>query len=80
MCISRVLGVQVLAAGLFLAACTDTPPTRVVDPDLEALEADAMLIGAESTVFDGRGAREFVVSADTMLSFRDSTIVLFLET
>ena len=77
MCTSRVLGAQVLAAGLFLAACTDTAPRMVVDPDLEAMEADAILIGAESTVFDGRGAREFVVSADTMYSFRDSTIVLF---
>ena len=71
----RTLGAQVLAAGLMLTACSDTSLRMVVDPDLEAMEADAMMFGGETTLFDGTGVREFVVSADTFLIFRDSTVV-----
>ena len=74
--IDRILGAQVLAAGLLLAACTDTPPRMVVDPDLEAMEADAIIFGVTTNVTRG-GVREFVVSADTALTFRDSTVVYF---
>lgn len=71
-----MLGAQVLATGLLLAACTDTPPGRVVDPDLEAMEADAIVFGVTHNVTRA-GIREYDVSADTMLTFRDSTVVLF---
>ena len=71
----RTLGAQVLAAGLLFTACSDTSLRVFVDPDLEAMEADAMMFGGETTLFDGTGVREFVVSADTFLIFRDSTVV-----
>ena len=47
----------------------------VVDPDLEAMEADAIMYGFTSTLLDLRGVREFDVSADTAWIFRDSTVV-----
>lgn len=76
MFVSRVLGARVLAAALILAACTDGPPRMVVDPELEALEADNILFGVTTNVTRA-GVLEFVVEADTALFFRDSTVVLF---
>ena len=76
MCTSRILRAQVLAAGLVLTACTDTSSRIVVDPALEGMEADAIGFGVTTNVTRD-GVREFEVSADTMLTFRDSTIVLF---
>ena len=75
MSIRRLLCVQVLASGLMLAACTDSAPRMVVDPDLEALEADYIIFGLRQNMTDA-GIREFVVEADTALVFQDSTVVL----
>ncbi len=75
MCASRTLGAQLLAAGLLLAACTDTPPRMVVDPDLEAMEADYIIFGL-TNYLTREGIREAVVEADTALVFQDSTVVL----
>ena len=72
---SRILGVQVLAAGLLLASCTDSSPRMVVDPDLEAIEADYIIFGLTSYL-TRQGIREAVVYADTALYFQDSTVVL----
>jgi len=72
---SRILCAQVLSAGLLLAACTDAPPGMVVDPDLEAMEADYIIFGL-TNYLTREGIREAVVEADTALVFQDSTIVL----
>ena len=66
---------QVLAAVLLLAACTDSPPGMVVDPDLEAMDADYIIFGL-TNYLTRQGIREAVVEADTALVFQDSTIVL----
>ncbi len=66
---------QVLAAGLLRAACTDSSPRMVVDPDLEAIEADYIIFGL-TDYLTRRGIREAVVEADTALVFQDSTVVL----
>ena len=76
MLISRVLRAQMLAAGLLLGACADSAPRMVVDPELEALEADNILFGVRTNVTRA-GVLEFVVEADTALFFQDSTVVLF---
>ena len=47
----------------------------VVDPELEAMEADYIIFGFTSNVTRG-GVREFVVEGDTALIFQDSTVVL----
>jgi LPS export ABC transporter protein LptC len=47
----------------------------VVDPELEAMEADYIIFGLTDNVTRA-GVREFVVEADTALVFQDSTIVL----
>jgi LPS export ABC transporter protein LptC len=47
----------------------------VVDPDLEAMEADYIIFGLTDNVTRG-GIREFLLEADTALIFQDSTIVL----
>ena len=71
----RVLCAQFLVGGLVFAACTEGPPSTVVDPDLEAIEADYIIFGLTDNVTRG-GVREFVVEADTALIFQDSTVVL----
>ena len=73
---SKTLGAQVLTSVLLLAACTDSPPMMVVDPELEALAADYILMGVTTNVTRD-GIREFVVSADTALTYLDSTVVFF---
>lgn len=70
-----MLCAQVLVAGLLLAACADSSPRMVVDPELEALEADYIIFGLTDNVTRG-GIREFIVEADTALFFQDSTVVL----
>ena len=75
MSLSRVLCALAFAGGLMLAACTESAPRMVVDPDLEALEADYIIFGLVENVTDG-GIRLFVVEADTALVFQDSTVVL----
>ena len=40
MATNQTLVAPMLAAGIFLAACTDSAPRMVVDPELEAIEAD----------------------------------------
>ncbi len=77
MCTSRILGAQVLAAGLLLTACAESPPGMVVDPDLEAMEADYIIFGL-TNYLTREGIREAVVEADTALVFQDSTVVLLL--
>jgi lipopolysaccharide assembly outer membrane protein LptD (OstA) len=67
--------VQVLAAGLLLAACTDDTPRMVVDPDLEAIEADYIIFGL-TDYLSRFGIREAIVEADTAFVFSDSTVVL----
>jgi LPS export ABC transporter protein LptC len=47
----------------------------VVDPELEAMEADYIIFGLTDNVTRA-GVREFVVEADTALVFQDSTVVL----
>ena len=75
MFVSRRLCVQSLAVALLSTACTEGPPRMVVDPDLEALQADYILFGLTDNV-TREGIREFVLEADTALVFQDSTIVL----
>ena len=75
MFINKLLSVHALAVSLFLAACAEGSPRVVVDPDLEALEADYIIFGLTDNVTRG-GIREFVLEADTALIFQDSTIVL----
>jgi LPS export ABC transporter protein LptC len=72
---SRVLGVNPMAGVLLLAGCMEGPPRMVVDPDLEAMEADYIIFGLTDNVTRG-GIREFVLEADTALIFQDSTVVL----
>jgi len=71
----RVLCAQVLAGGLLFTACTEGPPRMVVDPELEAIEADYIIFGP-TDYLTRRGVREAVVEADTALVFQDSTIIL----
>jgi len=47
----------------------------VVDPELEAIEADYIIFGP-TDYLTRRGVREAVVEADTALVFQDSTVVL----
>jgi len=47
----------------------------VVDPDLEAIEADYIIFGL-TDYLTRRGVREAIVEADTALIFSDSTVVL----
>ena len=75
MATKRVLCAQVLAGGLLFAACTEGPPRMVVDPELEAIEADYIIFGLTDYV-TLRGVREAIVEADTALVFQDSTVVL----
>ncbi len=70
-----MLCAHVIGAGLLLAACAEGPPRMVVDPELEAMEADYIIFGLTDNVTRG-GVREFVVEADTALIFQDSTVVL----
>ena len=70
-----MLCVQALVSVLLLTACTEGLPRMVVDPDLEAMEADYIIFGLTDNVTRG-GIREFVLRADTALIFQDSTIVL----
>ncbi len=74
MCTRWILGAQVLAAGFLLAACADGPPRMVVDPELEAMEANSMSYGFRANM-TREGVREFFVEADTALFFQDSTVV-----
>ena len=71
----RVTYTWIFAGGLLFAACTEGSPRMVVDPDLEALEADYIGFGITRRVTRD-GIREFIVEADTALVFQDSTIVL----
>lgn len=71
----RALCVQVLASALLFATCTEGPPRMVVDPELEAMEADYIIFGLTNNVTRA-GVREFVVEADTALIFQDSTVIL----
>ncbi len=71
----RLLCAHVLAAGLLLAACTDSAPRMVLDPDLEATEADYIIFGL-TNYLTRQGIREAVVEADTALVFQDSTVIL----
>ena len=75
MATKRALCAQVLAAGLLFTACTEAPPRMVVDPELEAIEADYIIFGL-TDYLTRRGVREAVVEADTALVFQDSTVVL----
>ena len=75
MFIDKLLCVHALAVCLFVAGCAEGSPRVVVDPDLEALEADYIIFGLTDNVTRG-GIREFVLEADTALIFQDSTIVL----
>ena len=72
---SRVLCPQALAVVLLLGACSEGPPRMIVDPYLEAMEADYIIFGLTDNVTRA-GVREFVVEADTALVFQDSTVVL----
>ena len=72
---SRTLVAPVLAAGIFLTACTDSAPRMVVDPELEAIEADYIIFGL-TDYLTRFGIREAIVEADTALVFSDSTVVL----
>jgi LPS export ABC transporter protein LptC len=72
---SRTLGARLLAAGLLLAGCVDDAPRMVIDPELEAIEADYIIFGL-TDYLTRRGVREAVVEADTALVFQDSTVVL----
>ena len=72
---SRILCAPVLAGGLFMAACTDSAPRLVVDPNLEAMEADYIIFGL-THYGSRRGIRESVVEADTAFIFQDSTMIL----
>ena len=72
---SRILVTPMLAAGIFLAACTDSAPRMVVDPELEAIEADYIIFGL-TDYLTRFGIREAIVEADTALVFSDSTVVL----
>ena len=47
----------------------------VIDPDLEAMEADYIIFGL-TNYLTREGIREAVVGADTAWVFRDSTVVL----
>jgi LPS export ABC transporter protein LptC len=47
----------------------------VVDPELEALEADYIIYGL-TRYLTRRGVREAIVKADTALVFQDSTVTL----
>ncbi len=71
----RALCAQVLASGLLFTTCTEGPPRMVVDPELEAMEADYIIFGLTNNVTRA-GVREFVVEADTALIFQDSTVIL----
>ena len=75
MATKRVLCAQILAGGLLFTACTEGPPRMVVDPELEAIEADYIIFGL-TDYLTRRGVREAVVEADTALVFQDSTVVL----
>ena len=72
---SRILLAPVLGTGIFLAACTDSTPRMVVDPALEAMEADYVIFGLTGNL-SRLGIREAVVEADTAFYFSDSTVVL----
>ena len=75
MATNRTLVAPMLAAGIFLAACTDSAPRMVVDPELEAIEADYIIFGL-TDYLTRFGIREAIVEADTALVFSDSTVVL----
>ncbi len=72
---SWILVAPVLSAGIFLAACTDSAPRMVVDPDLEAMEADYIIFGLTGNL-SRLGIREAVVEADTAYYYSDSTVVI----
>ena len=74
MCTRWILGAQVLAAGFLLSACTDSAPRMVVDPELEAIEANSISFGFRANM-TREGVRQFFVEADTALFFQDSTVV-----
>ena len=73
--VSMMLCVKSISAVLLLTACVEAPPRMVIDPDLEAMEADYIIFGLTDNVTRG-GVRLFVLEADTALIFEDSTIVL----
>ena len=76
MATSRLLHAQLFFAGFLLTAtaCTDSPPGMVIDPYLEAIEADYIIFGLRSYL-TRNGIREAIVEADTALVFQDSTVV-----
>ncbi len=67
--------VLLASVGLLLAACTDSTPRTVVDPHLEAIEADYIIFGL-TDYLSRLGIREAIVEADTAFVFSDSTVVL----
>jgi len=73
--VSKTIRACALAGGLLSTACTEGPPGSVVDPYLEALEADYIIFGL-TDYLTRRGVREAIVEADTALVFQDSTVVL----
>lgn len=75
MCTRKVLCAQVLALGLLIAACTDSAPRMIVDPYLEAMEADYIIFGL-THYGSRRGIRESIVEADTALVLQESSVLL----
>ena len=73
LCVPRPI--SVLVPVVLLLACTEGPPRMVVDPYLEAMEADYIIFGLTDNVTRA-GIREYVLEADTALIFQDSTVVL----
>ena len=70
---SSGLRAQALAAGLFLAGCTDSPPRMIVDPYLEAMGADYLAFGFSHTG-TREGVLDFHMEGDTALIFTDSLL------
>lgn len=65
-------------AGLMLSglasACTVEDDGPIVSPELEAMQADAMIFNFQFTLLN-EGIREAIVVADTAYRFNDSTVV-----
>ena len=72
---NRVLYASLIAGVLSMVACGESPPGMVVDPELEAMQADYIIFGL-TDYLTRRGIREAVVEADTALIFQDSTVIL----
>ncbi len=67
------LEVLVLASVLMLTGCTDSRPSMIIDPYLEATGADYIAFGFGHTGSRG-GALDFHMEGDTALIFTDSLL------